>query len=364
MTTPLGQVTGELRDVREFASYGSYSILPTISNTKFYTGGYSVRLVDVVKCPGLQFAAQDSLRAGYWCNHNGLSASSDNAMIALGVLKSINQEVDIVWKRGGDGLAISLNGIVLALANASGAGALTTPNEWIHIGITYVGGVAGTVTLFVNGLPKLSYTGDLPLGITACYGLGVAGNFGTSFNTTALAIGQVVQGGQYSFLSYAYMDDFYVDGDITNASESPPPDRFLFSLASGAGASSQWTPTGQATNIACVDEAVPNDDTDYVKAEAADLVDLYGTTDITLPTDYGIVDVRPIALAKRMASGPTVKLVASDGVNADMVGAEKTPGTSYGYVWESMQLAPDGGAWTEAKVNAAQFGVKSAGVYA
>lgn len=170
--------------------------------------------------------------------------------------------------------------------------------------------------------------------------------------------------GGIRWTNYAYFDDFYIDGDISNVNEAPPPDRFLFSLASAAGASSQWTPTGAATNSECVDEAVPNDDTDYVKAEAADLVDLYATADITLPTDYGIVSVIPIALAKRMASGPTVQLVAADGVSANLESAEKTPGTSYSYIWESLPAAPDGGDWTEAKVNAAQFGIKSAGEYA
>jgi hypothetical protein len=46
------------------------------------------------------------------------------------------------------------------------------------------------------------------------------------------------------------------------------------------------------------------------------------------------------------------------------VSAAKTPGTAYGYVWEYMPLAPDGESWTESKINAAQFGLESAGSYA
>lgn len=366
MTTPLGQVTGELQDAREYATYGNYSTLPTISSTLAYTGTYSIRAsggLSGAKCAGIQFAPRDSLRAGYWCHHNGIY-NGNNALVALFVLKTASAEIDVVWKKGGDGLAIAVNGIVVALTTASSAGALTTPSTWNHFGLAYIGGGDGSISFFVNGLPVLSYTGNLPTAVIAAYGIGTAGNFGTNFSSTALTLGGTVAGGQYTLENYAYMDDFYVDGDIVNTSETPPPDRFLFSLANGAGSSAQWTPTGVATNIDCVDESVPNDDTDYVKAEAANLVDLYATSDITLPTDYGIVSVIPIALAKRMASGPTVQLVAADGVSANLESTEKTPGTSYGYVWESMPLAPDGGDWTEAKVNAAQFGVKSAGEYA
>lgn len=42
MTTPLGQVTGNLQDLREMTAFVRVFI-PTISNTKAYTGSYSVR---------------------------------------------------------------------------------------------------------------------------------------------------------------------------------------------------------------------------------------------------------------------------------------------------------------------------------
>jgi hypothetical protein len=92
------------------------------------------------------------------------------------------------------------------------------------------------------------------------------------------------------------------------------------------------------------------------------LVDLFATADVTLPTDYTVRSVLPLALVRAMAAGPTLKLASSDGANTT-IGVEKTPGTSYMYLWESMETAPDGGEWTESTINAAQFGFKSAGSY-
>lgn len=351
MTTPLGQVTGELQDIREApVQFGTSTTAPAISSTKAYTGSYSIRFSNACKQAGYSFAANNGVRAGVWLNHNGTSTINSNFArpSLLSVRASTSLLADVRWERTSGLLELVINGSVVDSIAAATLG-INVANQWHHIGISYVSGANGACTFYFNGLPALTYSGSLSGSVDS-----------VAFGGNQLA-GPTL--GAYGWDNYAYFDDFYVDGDIST-DEAPPPDRFPFSLASAAGASAQWTPTGQATNIACVDEAVPNDDTDYVKAEAADLVDLYNTADITLPTDYGIVSVIPIALAKRMASGPTIKLVASDGVNADLISAEKTPGTSYGYHWESMPLAPDGGDWTQAKVNAAQFGVKSAGVYA
>lgn len=331
MTTPLGQVTGELQDVREYSG-GAGS---AITGVQKYTGNYCVQISVNVLPVQIAFPAQTGgLRAGAWFRPGVLSVYGANvcrfyagatvtAMVMWNPYVS-NLELHVSSLRA----QISIN----ALPN----------NVWSHIGMTYIPAIPVT-TFYINGLPVMTYSGSLQDG---CDSVGFGGTSG-------------VAGGWDS----CWVDDAYVDGAIF-VDEAPPPARFLFSLASAAGASAQWTPAGAATNVQCVDDGVPNDDTDYVKAESADLVDLYDTANITLPTDYGIVSAIPIVLAKRMASGPTVKLVAADGVSANLESAEKTPGTSYSYHWESMPLAPDGGDWTEAKVNAAQFGVKSTGVYA
>lgn len=362
MATPLGQVTGELQDVREWVTYGAPTNLPGVSSTKAYTGTYSVRhgLTGSQRSFGLTFAAQSSLRAGYWFNHNGLYAQNYSRGYVWLLRTSDGNQVEISWKRAQNDLIMAVDGVCVALVAATALN-FSELDLWMHVGLTYVAGTPGLLHLWVNGQVALSYDGHLPDNVIGCY---TGGCLGSSTNAAVIAVGDSLTGGAFGWAAYAYVDDFYVDGDIVNVNEMPPPDRFLYSQASGAGASSQWTPTGAATNYECVDDAVPDDDTTYVKAEAADLVDLYATADITLPMDYGIVDVLPVALAKRMAAGPTLQMVASDGVSADAESDELTLGTSYGYVFASMPLAPDGGVWTEEKFNDAQFGVKSAGMYA
>ena len=76
--------------------------------------------------------------------------------------------------------------------------------------------------------------------------------------------------------------------------------------------------------------------------------------------------MRPIALAKRLESGPTLKFVAADDTNPNVESTEKSPNTSYGYVWAAMPLAPDEEAWTADKFNNpdSTIGIKSAGTFA
>lgn len=338
---PLGQVTGEMQDSREFVVYGATANSPTVSSTKKYTGGYAIRYTTSSKAAGAAgFAAQSGIRCGAWVNHVGVSSISGRAWFFVLRGNSTNR-AEVYWDD-------STGNVVLVVAGTErgsisvGAAGLSNTNTWAHVGLCYVTGAPGSVTFYVNGLAVLTYSDTITGTVTEAYAGGAAGANG--------------------WAQYAYFDDIYFDGEISTDS-APPADRFLFSLVDGDGASEEWTPTGASANYDCVNDAVPNDDTDYVIASSAGLTDLYATAAITVPTNYVVRAVLPIALAKATSAGPTVKLVASDGVNSDLVSAAKTPGSSYGYVWEYMALAPDGEVWTESKINAAQFGLESAGSY-
>lgn len=328
---PLGQITGELRDVREWTMVGQTA--PTISNTKAMTGTYSIRMIGSTQAMvGLTFSEQNNIRCGVWLNHNGVSSYVTAApVVTLRTLSAIVAQ--FVWNGTNGNVELLINGNIVDSKSAPTAG-ITATDQWMHIGMIFLAN--NVCSVYLNGLKILSYLAP-NITISEAYCGGVRWN------------------------QYAYFDDFYVDGDIS-IDEAPPPDRFLFSLASGAGGSADWSPVGAANNYECVNDAVPNNDTDYVIANAADLVDLYATANVTLPTDYKVTSVLPIALARAMAAGPTLRLAASDGSNTTIC-SERTIGTSYAYVWESLNLAPDGGEWTEAKINAAQFGFKSAGSY-
>lgn len=336
MITPLGQITGELRDVREWALYSGNQ--PSLVTTPVYTGGYALRSAYAVGQPSIAFPVQTSgIRAGMWFRHN-LSYLGNCYLMTLHDASRSATLMTLFYHDTTKVVTFQVGSVVVGTYTLAQLN-MSTPNAWMHIGMTYLPAL-GKCTIYIDGLPVTSYSGEIT---------------GTP---------QIIGFAGGGWATYAYMDDMYLDGGI-ETDEAPPPDRFLFRIATSAGSTAQWTPTGAATNVACVDDAPPNDDTDYVKAEAADLIDLYTIAPFVLPSDYGIIGVTSLALVKRMASGPTVKLLASDGVNT-IESDEKTPTVSYGYSLHTMSVAPDNSDWgiTPDKVNATQFGIKSTGLYA
>lgn len=335
MSTPLGQITGELRDVREWTGQIG-TATPAISSTKAMTGAYSVafNLTSQTALIGHAFPAQTGLRCGAWLNHNGRSTSSTGTPSTFFRLRNSSTVVaEIRWNYSTADVEMWINGTKVTQASAVACGVSST-NMWMHIGLVYIQN--GSCTFYVDGLPRLTWAQDLTSPVNEAY-------FGGQWAVTA------------------YLDDFYIDGGIT-VDVPPPTDRFLFSAVNGAGSSSNWTPVGAANNYDCVDDGVPDDDVTYVLSNAADQLDLYATSDITVPTGYSIRAAIPIVLTKVTASGPQIKLVASDGSNV-VESAAKTPGASYIYIWESMNQTPSAQPWTQALFNDATFGIKSAGSF-
>jgi hypothetical protein len=325
---PLGQITGELRDSREWtAQIGSTA--PVISNTKANTGSYSLRFSATTASVGFTFSPQTGIRCGAWLNHN-MPASGSTPIFRL--RNGTTEIVRVQWVVNGN-LELLVNNVVQDSISPSAAG-ITQTDLWIDIGLTYIS--SQTVSFYVNGATKLSASAP------------------------SIQITEAYVGGS-NWLNYAYYDDFYVDGQIT-ADEAPPPDRFLFSLVDAAGDSAQWTPVGAAQNFQCVNDAVPNNDTNYVFAAQAGLDDLYNTADVTLPENYKIRGVIPIVLARATAGGPKLRLLVK--TNSQLfVGNEKVPGTTYQYIWDFLISPPDGGEWTQSKINTTQIGIRSAGTY-
>lgn len=326
---PLGQITGELRDTREWtAQIGSVN--PVISNAKARTGAYSLQYAANTASVGLTFTAQNGLRCGAWLNHNLPSGSFTAPIFRL--RQNTTEIVRIQWVGNGN-LQMLINNNIVAQISPQAAGIAQT-DVWLHIGLAYIANQ--TVTFYLNGLPILSNAAP-----------------NTPINETYI-------GGNY-WNNYAYFDDFYVDGDIT-ADAAPPAERFLFSLVNGPGDSTQWTPVGAAANWQCVNQAVPDDDTTYISSNAANQLDLYNTADITLPTGYQIRGVIPIALARVTAVGPQLQLVAAVDA-AQSTSDAKTLGTTYRYLWHYFAADPNGQPWTQSTFNNAQFGVRSTGSF-
>jgi hypothetical protein len=360
--TPLGQITGEVQDVREWITHSTPTVEPTFSSAKARTGAYSVRFSQMCKAAGIAFVPQSSFRAGAWINHLGPDTSAPYYRANIFTIVTANHTILVTWKVAGDAIAIAIDNIAVAIIPVVSANRLSATNQWMHIGVTYKAGVGGKIRFWVNGTSVLSYASEA---LENALGLFVGGNNPLDASEDPMAISENIGGGYIGWANYAHFDDVYVDGNV-DVDQEPPPDRFLFSRTFAAGPMAQWTPIGQTLNHQCVDDEAPNDDGDYVRAITAGPLDLYKTAVITLPADHIIGDVRPIALAKRLEPGPTMKFVAADATHPNLESAAKSPNTSYDYVWVAMPLAPDGEAWTADKFNNpdSTIGIKSAGTFA
>lgn len=337
--TRIGQLTAETQFETEFVTDGAFAA--TISTTKVKTGAYSYRHQINTDPMGLGFANKSMIRAGFWVNHIG-TTSFDASLFRWH--HSDGDEAHIYWDNNTNNLVYLVEGderdsVGVAAAN------FNRNDEWIHVGLVVKSGADGFVSLYIDGIRVINYEGVIEGNIDALYMGGKAGLSGWN--------------------SSAYFDDFYVDELSAEVDAAPPSKRFMYARPNAAGADSEWTPIGDTPNFECVDDTgVPDDETTYVKALEAGLLDTYNVESITLPVDHVIRAVIPIAIARKTDSGTdaTLKLHSYDGATYQS-SAAKTLSVSYGSVWERQPLQPDGSAWNEADFAAMQFGIESAGAF-
>lgn len=128
-------------------------------------------------------------------------------------------------------------------------------------------------------------------------------------------------------------------------------------LPSGAGATTEWTPSA-GSNYQNVDEAAPNGDTDYNSEATATDVDTFVYGDLT-PTSGTVKAVQWLAYARKDDGGTrTVRPVVRHG-GTDYFGSSKSVSSSYTYLRHLMETNPGtAAAWTISDVNAAEFGIE------
>ncbi len=157
------------------------------------------------------------------------------------------------------------------------------------------------------------------------------------------------------YQGHGYFDDIAIN-DTTGTTNNSWPGRggIYPMIPSGAGALTQFTPDS-GDNHARVSDVPPDDDTSYVESAVLDTSDLYATAGVT-PTDGTVSAVQWLARARLTDSGAgnLRRLVRHDGVN--YAGDDQGLDTSYRYVSEIMEEAPDETEWTLSKVNALEIG--------
>lgn len=198
-------------------------------------------------------------------------------------------------------------------------------------------GSTGTCVVKLNGLEVLNLTGLDTLFTSASLTRVALASYNNNLNAfDDLVIMDLTGAANNSFL-----------GDVTISAILP----------NGAGNSSGWTPSA-GNNYDCVNEASPNDDTDYNATSTLNAKDLYAFADAPAGADIRAVQV--LASVRKAAEGPgQVKLVTRSN-STDYDGAEKgIGGTTYAYVREVLETNPaTAAAWTESGFNAAEFGIK------
>lgn len=331
-----------VNELDELASLGSAST--TISSTKAKTGTYSYRYGPSTYPRGKAISGTQ-FRAGVFLNHSGLAAStSATQAILFHVATSGVSSIYVIWKGDTSDLELYVNGSLVDSVDAASVG-FTTTDTWFHVGIACkTDASAGWVSIYLDGVKILDY----------------AGNTGTAANG-------VYFGGRAStngWVNYVYFDDFYVDTATSEADAAVPSYRFLWQAVNGAGTSAAWTANGASPNYACVDDAVPNDDTDYVSAVASGTIDYYATASVTVPSGYVIAAIIAAAWAKKTDAGTDSEIKLGTRLSGtDVTGSAQNLPTTYGPLFERQTTKPGGGAWTESDANSAEVKIESAGTF-
>lgn len=172
----------------------------------------------------------------------------------------------------------------------------------------------------------------------------------SGLNTTGGDITSILIGN--SRTANVYFDNIFIADDWCGELKS-------YLVKPSSDVVSDFTPSAGSDNYAMVDDAAQDGDTTYVEADTVGHADLYGYEDV--PTDITIKAVSIVTVAKKTDAGDrAIKHIArQDAVDYDL--DELYLGTSYpsgvgSAVFEILNTAPDGSAWTPSIFNAISWG--------
>jgi hypothetical protein len=160
-----------------------------------------------------------------------------------------------------------------------------------------------------------------------------------------------------------YYDDFYIcdssEGTGSHNDDFLGDCRVVAVLpATGNGTNTDWTPSTGVDHGAMVDEAPPNDDTDYISSSTVGHQDTFNYPSVGYTgTVYGVQ--LNINAKKTDAGLRTIAAVARPASTDFTHATEHAIGTGYQYwssVWDGNP--EDDGAWDASDVDGAEFGVE------
>lgn len=298
----------------------------------------------------LRFRLFNGLSAGDNTNANGHRLvrfiDSAGALVAMLILDA---STGVLRAYRGGGVTI---GSTTLLTGSTLLGSASTPisASWnlVEIHLVPTTGATGTFEIWLNGTQVLNLTS-----IQTSAGLA---------NVNSITIGverfTIFASGTAAYIGY---DDLAVNNTAGSVNNGRCGDyRIGWFPASGAGASTQWTPTS-GSNYAAVDDTgdLSAGTADYVAAGTTALVDDYTVTN--LPSGASAI---PVVIAMAYAINPDagtsqVKVGVISG-STTSAGSAQSPGASWAYVREQFETDPDTtAAWTVSGVNAAKVRIES-----
>jgi hypothetical protein len=272
--------------------------------------------------------------AVYFANNSGF----DSAII--GFQDGTSAQVEIRRMSSSKFLAISRNGTVIATGTTQ-----IRLGRWYYIEFkATIHNSTGSAEIILNGISEVSISGT-----------------DTQFTANATADTIHIGGSGGSFAGNIYLDDIY----ICDGTGSAPANTFLGDvrvdtlLPNGNGNSSQLLGSdGNSTdNYLLVDEATPNEDTDYVESSTVAQKDTYTYGNLT-PTTGTVFGVQILPFARKTDAGTRkiASIARHSGTEVDS--ADKTLSSTYLYYPDIRETKPGGGSWSISDVNGAEFGVK------
>jgi len=199
-----------------------------------------------------------------------------------------------------------------------------------------INNTTGVCEVRVNGDTKLSLTSQ---------------NTRQSANNYA----NIVKFGSFNNTPQWGLTDIYIaDGNAAQTYLGDIRVKCLF--PSGAGATTQWTPSA-GSNYQNVDESTPNDDTDYNLSSVAGQIDTYAMDNLAA-NDTPLAVQWIARLRKDDAGTRTIRRVLRSG-GANYEGSNVNVSDTYNYYTEVLETDPATGvAWTNSGVNAVEAGIK------
>jgi len=225
-----------------------------------------------------------------------------------------------------------------------GSGGTLIQDTWVCVEVhALIHPTDGVVQVKVDGVTVIDYSGNTR-GVAASTDL---------INSVWLGAGTGTSS-RYDFLRAIY-DDLAINDTLGDVNNSWVGRGGIYpALVTGPGTHSEFTPLA-GSNADNVKEVPADEDTSYVASNTLGHRDLYATGGI-VPTDGTITAVQVVHRARLSEVGISnlKALVRDDG--ADSVYDAQAVDSSYRYLAQILELAPDGSVWSVAKINALEIG--------